>query len=328
MQEKRGPGNTRGWDTYWQGATESDAYVSGGVSHPAVAEFWDAAFAELLAEREHTRVLDIATGSGAVVERLFLNDSAKQFDVTCVDISGAAVDNVRERFPGITGVVADANDIPLDSGSFDLITSQFGIEYAGPRAFDEATRLLADSGTLVFLVHIRPGIIFDECSAAKSAVERTAKSSFVSHARRFFEAGFAAVRGADRTSYERAGREFSSSIQEVEAILAQYGEHVAGDTIVRLYSDVQKIHSRIQHYDPKEVLSWLRSMETEIAQYGERMSSMCDAAFSRQHLDDVCERLRERGLEIGWAESFGPKDSRLPLAWVLQASRGARKDTT
>lgn len=326
VQEKRNSGDSRGWDTYWQGARDSDAYASGGVSHPAVAAFWDEALASVLPRYGRARILDIATGSGAVIESLSRRGDDHSFDVTCVDISEAAVDSVRKRFPEVTGVVADANEIPLDPGSFDLVTSQFGIEYAGLGAFDEATRLLDDGGTLVLLIHTRPGSIYEECAAARTAVARTRRCDFVPLAIQFFEAGFAAVRGGDRAPYDRAGTELNPAIQEVGAILAEYGEHVAGDTIIRLYSDVQRIHTRIQHYDPNEVLTWLRSMQTELAQYEERMASMCEAAFDEKHLDEVRQRLRERGLDVDRAEALRPSDLALPLAWILQATRGSQKE--
>ena len=326
VQEKRNSGDTRGWDTYWQGARDSDAYASGGVSHPAVAAFWDETLASVLPRYGRARILDIATGSGAVIESLARHGAEQNYDVTCVDISGAAVDRVRNRFPDVTGVVADANEIPLDSGGFDLVTSQFGIEYAGLHAFDEATRLLDDGGILMLLIHIRPGSIYEECAAARTAVERTRRCDFVPLAIRFFEAGFAAVRGADRTPYDRAGTALNPAIQEVGAILAEYGEHVAGDTIIRLYSDIQRIHNRIQHYDPNEVLAWLGSMQTELAQYEERMTSMCDAAFDDKQFDEVCQRLRERGLDVDRAEALRPNGSALPLAWILQATRGSQKE--
>lgn len=324
VQEKRNSGNTRGWGTYWQGARDSDAYTSGGVSHPAVATFWDEALAAVLPRYERARILDIATGSGAVIESLSRHADKQNFDITCLDISDAAIDGVRSRFPDVTGIVADARDIPLDSGGFDLVTSQFGIEYAGIRAFDEAARLLDNGGTLLLLVHIRPGLIYEECAAARTAVERTRACHFVPLAIRFFEAGFAAVRGADRTAYDRAGTEFNPAIQEVGAIITEYGEHVAGDTIMRLYSDIQRIHTRIQHYDPNEVLTWLKSMRTELAQYEERMASMCDSAFDKHRVEEASRRLRERGLDVAEARPLQPGGA--PLAWIVEATRVEQKE--
>ena len=289
MNESNDSPRTRGWDTYWQGARESGAYSADGVTHPAVATFWDAALTEVVSGDRSCRVLDIATGSGAVVERLTQRATDGNFEVTCVDISAAAIESVRTRFPGFAGLVADANSIPLDDSAFDLVTSQFGIEYAGPAALGEAMRLLAPGGTLILMMHVRPGIIYQECAAALDAIQRTRKSMFVPRALTFLEAGFAAVRGADRANYDKAALELNPSIQELESVLSEHGEHVAGETVVRLYSDVQKIHSGIQHYEPDEVLGWLRAMDKELEEY-ERAHAI-DVRFG-QRCRRLCKNMR------------------------------------
>ena len=312
---------TRGWDTYWQGARNSGAYAADGVTHPAVATFWDAALTEVLSNGRSSKILDIATGSGAVVGRLTQSASHGNHEVTCVDISTAAIESVLGRFPGVIGLVADANSIPLDDSAFDLVTSQFGIEYAGPAALSEATRLLAPGGTLILMMHVRPGVIHRECAAALDAVQRTRKSMFVPRALTFLEAGFAAVRGADRSSYENAALALNPAIEELESILSEHGEHVAGDTIVRLYSDVQEIHSGIQHYDPDEVLGWLRTMDMELAEYERRMQSMCDSATDADQFAEICERIRRQGLDIDSSEPLMISDNTLPIGWILRATR-------
>ena len=311
----------RGWDTYWEGTRDAEAYASGGVSHPVVTSFWDKTLGNPLTTPLGSKILDIATGSGAVVERLVQQPGTKDCEVTCVDISAAAIDVVRGRFPNVVGVVADARSIPLDSGRYDLVTSQFGIEYAGLAAIDEASRLLAPGGSLILMMHIQPGIIFRECSTALDAIRRTQKSRFVPHSLRFFEAGFAAVNGADRAPYDKAGLHLNPAIQEIESILSEHGEHVAGDTIARLYSDVQQIHGRIQHYDPNEVLGWLRTMGRELSEYEERMASMCGAATDDKHFREVCENLHGQGLDIIAGEPLSATNDDLPIAWILHAIR-------
>lgn len=311
----------RGWDTYWKGARDADAYTSGGVSHPAIASFWGDTLSDLFGALDRGKLLDIATGSGAVVEHISQQHGMEKCEVTCVDISNAAIEGVRSRFPNVIGVVADANSIPLDSGQYDLVTSQFGIEYAGLAAIDELTRLLAPDGTLILLMHIQPGIVFRECATARDAIERTQKSGFMRHSLRFFEAGFAAVRGADRAPYEQAALQFNPAIQELESILSEHGEHVAGDTISRLYADVQRIHSRMQYYEPNDVLDWLRNMDKELVEYEARMESMCAAAIDAKTFNEICENLRGQGFNIVSGEPLLVADDKLPIAWILRANR-------
>jgi SAM-dependent methyltransferase len=235
------------------------------------------------------RLLYIATGSGAVIENLFQQAVDDQPDISCVDISEVAIDSVRRRYPSVVGIVADARSIPLESSRYDFVTSQFGIEYAGLDALDEAARLIAPGGSLAMLMHIRPGLIFDECSAALDAVRRTKKAEFVERTLRFFKAGFAAVRGADRASYEKAGSKLNPAIEAVEAILSEHGEHIAGGTIAKLY--------------------------------GARMASMCDASVDERTFGEFGERLRNHGFTIIQGEPLLPAGDTLPIAWALRAVR-------
>ena len=251
--------STQGWNTYWQGASSSaQAFTSGGASNPGFPLFWSTPLDDFLSARPNARILDIATGSGAVIESLSQLANTRLENVSCVDISEAAIDGVQRRFPGIIGVVADANSIPLETGQYDLVTSQFGIEYAGPAAIDEAVRLLAPDGSLIFLMHIHDGVLYRECSAAIDALRRTQQCGFIQLARDFFELGFAAVRGADRAAYDDAGLKLNPAIQELEAIISDHGQHVAGDMIEYLLTTVQTIHKRIQYHEPDEVLDWRR----------------------------------------------------------------------
>lgn len=321
MNESNESQSTRGWDTYWKGTRDAEAYAAGGVSHPTVKSFWDSALNDFFVTRKSSSILDIATGSGAVVERLAQNNATGQHEVTCVDISAAAIDGVRDRYPEVTGVVADANSIPLESSRYDLVTSQFGIEYAGLTALDEAARLLAPAGSLIVLMHVRPGVIFLECTVALDAIRRTQSSGFVALAVEFFEAGFAAVRGADRLAYDEAAKRLNPAIQELETLFSRYGQQVAGGTIASLYTDVQRIHGRIQYYEAGEVLAWLQNMGKELTEYEERMASMCDAAINDETFDGVCENLVGHGLQIIRAEPLPVPDAALPIAWILRADR-------
>lgn len=151
--------SAHGWDTYWQGTGDVGAFSASGVSHPTIAAFWRNFFSEVASGGQMTQLLDVATGNGAILETALSILKAEKTSITCVDISVAAIENVEKRFPGTQGVVADARSIPLDSEQFDLVTSQFGVEYAGLEAVGEAARLVASGGQLALLLHIEDGIV-------------------------------------------------------------------------------------------------------------------------------------------------------------------------
>lgn len=64
------PPSASSWDTYWHGAQLGAAYTAGGTSHPLILSFWDDFFKKLNAHSRKPRIIDIASGSSAVVERL------------------------------------------------------------------------------------------------------------------------------------------------------------------------------------------------------------------------------------------------------------------
>ncbi|MDH3548730.1 MAG: class I SAM-dependent methyltransferase [Gammaproteobacteria bacterium] len=314
---------TRGWDTFWQGADDSKVGAAGGLSHPVFPGFWSMALGEFVAANPAGKVLDIGTGSGAVIEYLSQAPGANLENATCVDLSAAAINIVQERFPAVGGVVADANNIPLESGQFDLVTSQFGIEYAGATAADEAVRLLSPSGSLLFLIHIRPGELHRECIAAADALRRVTQSNLVPLAVEFFTAGFAAVQGGDREPYDSAARALNPAIKELEAIMTEHGEHVAGDMLIYLHTTLQNMHSRIQHYDPDEVFNWLTTIGKELEEHERRMLSMRDAAMDEEAFKAFCSSLDSKGLGIDKAMPMQVKGEQLPVAWLLQATRAS-----
>lgn len=309
------------WDTYWHGTGDVGAYSSGGARHPAILAFWEAFFADVKQDYNKPRIIDIASGNGAVVERALAVFGDEQPDFTCLDVSDAAIANIRDRFPQVDGIVTDARSIPLDSGSFNIATSQFGVEYAGLEAIDEAARLLASSGRLALLLHSQAGSIHRECVESLDAVVRLKESRFIPYAIEMFSAGFKAVRGAGRAPYEAAAKKLAPAIGVLEAIMKQYGQHVAGDTIARLYNDVGRIHQEIQHYEPTEILDWLNKMEGELDAYAGRMSSMSDSAIDSETFEGICTGLRSRDYTIERAEPLVVPDHDLPLAWALIATR-------
>jgi hypothetical protein len=138
-----------------------------------------------------------------------------------------------------------------------------------------------------------------------------------------FEAGFEALRGADRAAYEQAAERLGPAVAELEGIMTEHGQNVANDTIALLYGQVASFHSRMQHYDPDEVLAWLSRMESELDDHRARISSMLGAAIGQAGFRAICETLADGGLTL---EQHGPllsKDGEVPLAWAILASKEA-----
>lgn len=310
-----------GWDTYWQGAKSGAAYSGGGTSHPLVLSFWRDFFVTVREDCTRPNIVDIASGNGAVVDCARSVFAAAQADFTCVDISESAIAALVNRLPGVEGIVADARAIPLASERYDVVTSQFGIEYAGPDALGEIARLPARGGRLALLIHHRHGGIYRQCSASLDAISMMQAASFIPHVIATFEAGFAASRGGSKTAYRDAAQKLRPAVRAVEEIMKKYGTGVADGTVVRLYKDVAAIHGRLQNYDPGEVVGWLRGMQSELDAFAERMKTMCAAAIDGESFSDWIGRLERSGFGIDRAEPLKDRSVVEPLGWALLATK-------
>jgi ubiquinone/menaquinone biosynthesis C-methylase UbiE len=309
------------WDTYWQGTGDIGAFTNGGVSHPAIRAFWTEFFNSVTQTYIHPKVLDIASGNGAVVDCALEAFKDIPNEITSLDVSEAAIKNIHTRFPNVRGIVSDACSIPAQAGSFDIVTSQYGVEYAGQEAILEAARLVSDNCVLVLLMHCDSGFIHQECKQSLDAVKRAQTSKFIPLAINMFDAGFKSIGGADRGRYEQAGKELAPAIAELESIMKQYGSDVAGDTISRLYNDVGQIHQRMQHYDVNDVLTWLNRTSEELNAYIKRMSSMSKSAVSTLQFDQIKDDLIAKGFSLETADKLFAPNNQLPMAWVLIAKK-------
>ncbi|MEX0707720.1 MAG: class I SAM-dependent methyltransferase [Woeseia sp.] len=312
----------RSWDTYWQGAEGRAAYSAGGTGHPLILDFWKTYFSGTSARFNTPSIIDIASGNGALVEHVGRAFATAPAEITCLDISAAAIAVLENRFPGVRGMVADARNIPVKSASFDMAVSQFGLEYAGLDAIGELARIVAADGEIALLLHYRDGAVHQQCAQSLQAVSMLGRARFFPRAIRMFEAGFAAVRGADRREYDAAAQAMIPTLREMETIMTTYGRHVADDTVSRLYTDIRAMHQRMQYYEPSDVLNWLVAMEVEVDAYEGRMQSMCDAAVDFAGFDSLCGALQGAGFSIVRREPLVDLSSGAPLAWALVATNG------
>lgn len=141
------------WSTYWEaGGLHSCIGRLVEDREGAIGRFWRACFAGL---RDGDRMLDLATGNGALL-KFMRDDVARDVRVDAVDLADVAPQWLSpDATTGITfhrRVRMEA--LPFADATFDLVVSQFGLEYAQwPQALDEAARVCGNRGRLAFVLH-------------------------------------------------------------------------------------------------------------------------------------------------------------------------------
>jgi ubiquinone/menaquinone biosynthesis C-methylase UbiE len=114
---------------------------------------------ELTAPRKHWRVLDIATGAGHTAAA-FAPHVAKVVasDVTEEMLAEAKRLAERKGLANVEVVAAEAEHLPFDDASFDLVTCRIAAHHFGdvPAFLDEVRRVLRTGGTFALVDNLAP----------------------------------------------------------------------------------------------------------------------------------------------------------------------------
>jgi len=319
----------RNWDAYWRNAGPAPALRDSGPQDEALERFWSDLFDAALARPGSSRtLLDVASGNGAVV-RFALQSAAKAgphapLTVSALDGSFAALLELRRRHPQVHCVVADVLHAPFPAHAFDIVTSQFGIEYAGTPAIPETARLVAPDGLFAAILHLRQGGIFRECSANLEAIDSFRESRLLPRFDELYRAAWAVKESVGTIDAMReVERQFAASVRHCEETLRRFGRDVASGTLDRIYRDVRHMHARLGAYDPAEMAAWLDNMGKELESCAGRMSSMLAAALDADQIAAATRQLVHTGFTIRLADALKFGRANEPSAWAIVADRSS-----
>lgn len=147
------------WSRYWAGgALHSCATSFDGNYDDAIGEFWRAV-CEPLSGSE--RVLDVATGNGALPRMLvdLLGADGRLPEVDAIDIAdiappwlGQLAPTLAQRLRFHARVAVEA--LPFADATFDLVISQYGLEYSDlQHSVDELLRVMKPGANVALVLH-------------------------------------------------------------------------------------------------------------------------------------------------------------------------------
>jgi ubiquinone/menaquinone biosynthesis C-methylase UbiE len=312
------------WDAYWQAWNKAVSQEEAGARDPAPLQHWATYFEREFANGGRRKLIDVACGHGPVTGVAI--ESAKQANLSlelhCTDYSQSAVDELLRRHPNVRGVACDARDMPFPDRHFDLVVSQFGVEYAGDSAFSEAARLVTHGGALEALLHIAEGAIHEECADNLAIAATLRTSRLMPLARESFVAGFDLIAGRiDNATFQQTDKQLAPAVESVKALLRERGPGAAGGLLAKLYQDISYMYTRMQNYVPEEVLAWVDGMSAELASYEGRMASMTRAAVDEDGIRTIVEQLSAAGLAVEDPAILPLAGSGKPAAWIVSARR-------
>jgi SAM-dependent methyltransferase len=317
------------WSEYWEGAADGpDATTQAlrGESHAAaLAAFWRPLIEQTLAGRAHTRLLDAACGSG-VVGRIALelakDSSDLEIEIHCSDYSPAAIASAilpvagRKRL----GAAADARAMPYRDDAFDVVVTQFGLEYAGLGGFREAARVVAPTGSFTAVIHLADGAIYREC-AGNLAVLRAVEGSGLLrlHARLLTLAGRIDHGQAAPQALNRLLTQVAAATEALGAVLAVSSPGAAREHARRLLADLPQLFECRRNYAPGVAEHWIETQVSDLASFSARMKSMLGAALDRAAITEVGTLFAAEGLTRVVIDQLCLDSDGVPAAWTISA---------
>lgn len=306
------------WSEYWanEGAAGEVFVGKDGRTHPALETFWRGQFDAIGnpdgdPDGEAAKVVDLACGAGSVFAHL---DNLGQLELHGLDVSEQALELLNKRLPAVRTQTGSAAEPPYDLRSFDLVVSQFGIEYAGVDAFRAAAALVADGGRFAALAHYQDGHIDRKNRKLLSGAEAATEVGFADRALDLVKAGVI----GDKAKQDEAADAFIVA----ERALAAEVENNREGLHAQLYLGFRHLFKERQHYQPQDILVWIAKAEGELTSALIRLRAMCAAALSEADTQRIVELFEAEQLIDIAVEPFVTPNNTLPIAWRVTARRG------
>lgn len=273
------------WTKYWQSGPLHACTI--GFPEAAklhIAQQWRELFCSL---SSNSHILDIATGNGAVLAYAReASSKERSFDVIGIDKAKinpeAAVKLTETRWCKLkfrSGV--DAAELPFDDKKFDLVCSQFGIEYADfSAALKEACRV--GRARLAFLIHAMEGII------VRQNVVQADQADWLRQELGLFDALRSHVQGPTW--------ETSAKLKAIaRAILSRISELENPTFLHSISHDSGRFLNIASHYSLDKLCAMINDMEQRLVEHSDRMRALGSAARSKRDMERAIKLCQEHG---------------------------------
>lgn len=297
----------KNWSAYWQqDGVGGEVFVGPeGTINADIAAFWRSLFSGI---DPGALIIDIACGAGSVFAHM---DGPGEYELVAADLSIDALKLLKTRSASAEIVVASANALPFRPSSFDLVVSQFGAEYAGIGAFEQAFNALKPGGRIVTLSHVQNGFIDSKNATLEAGVRKAQDIEFIPRSLRLTRAAFSGK------GVEEAVREFQRAEKEMAAFVMEHPGGLHG----HLYAGFRQLFERRARYIESDIVDWLNGMTSELKLNRLRFEEMRKAALDEPAIEEV----RAMGARCGVSVRIKPMTltgHAAPVAWQIDGQKG------
>ncbi len=297
------------WSDYWNNeGTSGEVFINqSGERHPQLAAYWHT---QISGAHSTARIIDLACGAGSIYSDLHKEHT---FSLFGIDLSMDGLHLLRHRLPNTSTVVGSITGLPFPERIFDLVVSQFGVEYGGADAFSNAANLVNTGGRIAILCHIEDGYIDTRNKLHLGGAKLIIESDFIPRAIELVKSAFA--REAKRR--EKAEAEFTEANNKIASILEQN----PGGIHSHVFFGFKQLFQRIAHYDEADITTWLETIQLDVHKTRAKLDRITDVALSEGSVKQICRDFTHSGLRKVGYSPFAIAGNSLPIAWSITAER-------
>ena len=308
----------KAWAHFWTSDRVASCVPASAATEDEINQRWRDFFA---ARPANSRVLDIATGNGVLLRQAAAAEHGETFELVGIDLAdidplanvpGTLAAHPSVRFIGGT----DAASLPFKDASFDIVVSQYGLEYADlDAALGEVERVLGPGGTLRWLAHSEQSEVVmqnreqhrqvDLLLAANGPLE--CMDQLVKRLKRGKSPGLAMTR-------------LDKSMRAAEAFCR---EHPPAHIVVEVCSGLADTANRWQAYDPNDLDTMVKNSRHNLRGHRQRILDLGDAVVTPERLSRIRERLEGAAWDAVDIETM-TAGSGGPIGLIIEATRSDR----
>lgn len=307
-----------GWHQYWRENRLAACVPENPASAAAIEACWLEFFSALA---DGSRVLDIATGNGVLLvwaDRVGRR-TGRKFHLTGID--SADIDPLRflpdhqnelsaAAFFGNTSAEA----LPFADASFDVVVSQYGLEYAElSSGLTEAARVLKTSGQLHWLAHGEDSVVVAQGREQLSAIDMLLadKGPFATM-KAFVDAN---------TSGRKVKQALEQLTESLRAAQAYCETHPPATLAQQLCGGILDTTNNVEKYRPEDVLQWLSDNRDRLVGQKQRVLDLQAARLVPDRLAAVNKTLGRHPWTEFHSTSLALGDDRQSVGQLLRARK-------
>ena len=274
------------WNSYWKVNSSQTTFDSYSPSDKVLHKEWVDFFIKFT--KCDFKMIDLCCGKG-VVTRLARNLLPElPLKYHCVDHSPSAINSIKNEFPEINAFIDNVENLPFEDNLFDLVVSQFGIEYAGINGIKEALRILSHRGNIMLIMHIKDGKIYQESKKNLELFNIFYESGFFALSLDVFKAGYEiSTSNGNSSTFKMADIKLSKINSEIKPKLISLCRDGYGHNFIKIYQDIAYMYSNMEDYKAEDVYRWFDKIEQELLAFSGRSKAMIEAAMSKEFLNKI-----------------------------------------